>query len=165
MGWVSRLWREYEPWNSRTAVDWGLFWVEKLPVLTLSNKPFRLIASVDTFERDAMSAVAVADFFNRDCKIWKVKIAIKVFSSKLLQAAAKCCWCLFPMNFSYFLRACSQLTLTIEINLCSLLSACRHGNSPDVTESLDNRKVWWPIASSSRIFLMRYFPSGSKSDD
>lgn len=53
------------------AVEGGLFWVEKLPVLTLSNKPFKLIASVDTFDLDATLefAATVAYFLNRDWKI------------------------------------------------------------------------------------------------
>lgn len=38
-------------------------------MLTLSNKPLRLIASVEMFDGDAMFELFVAaDFFNNDCK-------------------------------------------------------------------------------------------------
>jgi hypothetical protein len=44
--------------------------VEKLPVLTLSNRPFKLIASVETFDCDIKIGFgfAAVDFFSNDCR-------------------------------------------------------------------------------------------------
>lgn len=132
----------YKPWiKPRLTVDCGLCWVEKLPVLTLSNRPFKLIASVETFDRDTMFAAVVAEFFSKDCKIWKVKTLS--FDVHEVYFYFYRCSFLFSMNFFQyfcsFVWVCSQQTSTHNRNqfmFASHLSACRHGNSHDVTECL-----------------------------
>lgn len=106
----------YEPWKPRVTVDWGLCWVEKLPVLTLSNKPFKLIASVETFEREIVFGFTVdgVDCFSKVCERWKVKF--KVFWSRNFQVFFCCCSVAaqFPrIDFQFFCSVawlCTQQT-------------------------------------------------------
>lgn len=129
-----------KPWNSWGVIGGGLFCVEKLPVLTLSNNPLRLIASVDTFERDTKSDVAdVSEFFNKD---WNKKMK-NMKSEKFCDKKSVCeisesdkttiniCWCCFySMNFSYFysLLQSTNIHNRNQFMFTAHPTACRHNN-------------------------------------
>lgn len=130
--WISQW---YEPWKPLVTVDCGLCWVEKLPVLTLSNKPFKLIASVEIFEREIVFGFTVdgVDSFSKVCGRWKVKLII--FQTKKI-CYVFCCCSISANLFSIFFA----LSLGYALNkqephnrnqfmFASHLSACRHRNS------------------------------------
>lgn len=156
---------KYEPWNPLMTVDWGLFWVEKLPVLTLSNKPFKLIASVDSFDRDSMWAVVAADFFNRDWKYekWKLwlKFSLETSAVERLRNAPLLLFIFNELFHIFCAHAVSKQAFTIEINLCSFHLALYM--SPwklaqrDWMSRLFQRKAQSLMSDSKRLFIAKWF--------
>lgn len=77
-------------------------------MLTLSNKPLRLIASVDTFDWDATMFLA-AEFFNKDWK--KKENFIQFYLSKRNEK-----FCFHSINFKMLFFACADIKQTIIHN-------------------------------------------------
>lgn len=79
-------------------------------MLTLSNKPLRLIASVEMFDGDAMFELFVAaDFFNNDCKS-KILFNCDFKEAKIVPAF---------IRLHYVVQTSNKQHLTIEISFCS----------------------------------------------